>query len=97
MPPSTWQVLWCSAVPATPSAQPASEAPYSSRPRASRSSGAATIPSSPSRSARVPSSASSIVTGVAPGDHSASTQCASAFIALGPLTASGRSRLSSGS
>ena len=42
MPPRTWASLWCSPMVVLPSAQPASQAPYSARDRADRSSGPAT-------------------------------------------------------
>ena len=91
MPPITWQSLWCRALPAA-NASPASQAPVSAVARASASRGlrhgrgdargeqAQALPRGDVGERRR-----------ARGPHSASTQCATAFMPLAAVTSAGRS------
>src|SRR5215203_4232697 len=71
--------------PAPAMADPASQAPSRASDRAARPAGPATARGRPRASTLAPSSASTEVSGLAPGAYRASTLWARAFMPLGPV------------
>src|SRR5262249_36486773 len=95
-PPSTWQVRWWRPTPTDASTAPARYAPYNKSPRTSTSCGSRATSGTLALSTRIPSTASSVVTGLAPSPQPPSTQCASALHALATLVSTGRPTVSCG-